>query len=149
MNITLINQSITPMPRKFLQQWLQSTLKTLAKERQLALSKADIVVVFLDQRVAKKINRSYRRKNYATDVLSFQGEWPNATDLGELVLCPEVLRKQAKEHGHSFKAEIGYMLIHGVLHLLGHDHEKSNSEAERMFKIQDQLFDRLRAKFEI
>ena len=149
MNLTLINHSTHMMPRKFVEQWLGSILGILAKERGLPLLKADISVVFLESREAKKLNRSYRGKNYATDILSFQGEGAEMGNLGELVLCPEVLKKQAAEHDLPFKAELGYMLIHGVLHLLGHDHEKSNKEAERMFKIQDQLFDRLRAKFEI
>ncbi len=105
------------------------------------LSKMDLTIVFLDTAAAKKINREFRGKNYATDILSFDG--------GELVLCPQVLKRQAKEHRHSFNAELGYMLIHGVLHLKGFDHEKSKSAAAKMFKIQDQVFDRLCAKFEI
>ncbi len=148
--ISLINQSTMSMPRKFIQQWLELTLKALGKERAVAgPAKVELTVVFLDLDDAKKLNRTYRKKNYATDILSFEGEWPDTAHWGELVICPSVLKKQAKTHGHSFRAELGYMLIHGVLHLLGHDHEKSLKEANRMFKIQDQLFDRLRAKFEI
>lgn len=148
--INLINQSTTPMPRKFIQQWLSLTLKDLSKQPPVAgQAKVELSVVFLDLADAKKLNRTYRQRNYATDILSFEGEWPATANWGELVICPTVLKKQAKVHGHSFKAELGYMLIHGVLHLLGHDHEKSRIKADRMFQIQDQLFDRLRAKFEI
>jgi probable rRNA maturation factor len=116
--------------------------------RRLKISaKRELVIVFLDPIPAKKLNKTYRQKNYATDILSFEGATPQ--DLGELVICPQVLQKQAKEHDLSFKAELAYMLIHGVLHLLGYDHERSATEAKKMFAIQDQLFDRLRIQFDI
>lgn len=139
--LNLINQSEIPMPRK----WIQQCHDFIAKD--LKLKNRDLTIVFLDPVPARKINKQYRGKNYATDVLSFESQIPG--ELGELVLCPQVLQRQAKEHDHSFKAELAYMLIHGVLHLLGYDHEKSAREAAKMFKIQDQLFDRLCAKFEI
>jgi probable rRNA maturation factor len=131
LNIEIINKSKIKISKVFVKKWL-----TAAK-----LSKMDLTIVFLDTAAAKKINCEFRGKNYATDILSFDG--------GELVLCPQVLKRQAKEHKHSFNAELGYMLIHGVLHLKGFDHEKSKSAAAKMFKIQDQVFDRLCAKFEI
>jgi probable rRNA maturation factor len=131
LNIEIINKSKIKISKVFVKKWLMAA----------KLSKMDLTIVFLDTAAAKKINREFRGKNYATDILSFDG--------GELVLCPQVLKRQAKEHRHSFNAELGYMLIHGVLHLKGFDHEKSKSAAAKMFKIQDQVFDRLCAKFEI
>lgn len=139
--LTLVNQSKISFPKKFVEAWMQEV------RRGLKLKNQGITIVFLDPLPAKKLNKQFRGKDYATDILSFDGEEPG--QLGELILCPMVLKAQAKEHGHSFKAELGYMLIHGVLHLLGYDHEKSKKEAAQMFKIQDQLFDRLCAKFEI
>lgn len=109
--------------------------------------KKDLTVVFLDPGPAKKLNFQFRQKKYATDILSFMTDSPE--ELGELVLCPQVLQRQAQEHDLSFKLELSYMLIHGVLHLLGYDHERSEKEAKKMFRIQDQLFDRLRVKFQI
>jgi probable rRNA maturation factor len=138
---TLINHSKIQMPRK----WIQSVDSFLRLE--LKLKERELTIVFLDVTAARKINKAYRKKDYATDILSFEGETPN--ELGELVICPQVLQKQAKEHDLSFKAELSYMLIHGVLHLLGYDHEKSKKEAKKMFDIQDQLFDRLRNQFDI
>ncbi len=81
------------------------------------------------------------KKNKPTDVLSFDPIEPD--DLGELVLCPSVLRKQAKEHKLKYEIELGYMVIHGVLHLLGYDHEKTEKEAKKMFRLQDLVFDAL------
>lgn len=139
--LNLINESKIAMPKKF----IQDVDKFLRKE--LKLAEKELTIVFMNPEPAKKINMQYRKKNYATDVLSFLS--PTKEDLGDLVLCPQVLKKQAKEHALSFKAELAYMLIHGVLHLLGYDHELSEREAKKMFKIQDQLFDRLRLKFQI
>ena len=144
MNLTLVNQSKIPMPRKWLDECADFISKELKKELKV---KTDLTIVFLDPRPAKKINFQFRKKNYATDVLSFPSEFPG--ELGELILCPQVLKRQAKEHDLSFKAELAYMLIHGVLHLLGWDHERSTKEATQMFRIQDQIFDRLCAKFDI
>jgi probable rRNA maturation factor len=131
MTIEIINQSQVRAPRTFIKKWLAAS----------RLTKMDLTIVFMDTLPAKKLNKRYRGKNYATDILSFDG--------GEMVICPQVLKRQARENGHSYQAELGYMLIHGVLHLMGHDHEKSKKAAKVMFKIQDQVFDRLCAKFEI
>ena len=130
--------------------WINSLLLELGKklsEREKKQLKKKLTIVFLDRMAAKKLNLQWCQKNYPTDILSFAAG--GAKDLGELVLCPQVLKAQATDHAHSFQAELGYMLIHGVLHLLGYDHEKSKAEAARMFEIQDQLFDRLGAKFDI
>jgi probable rRNA maturation factor len=86
----------------------------------------------------KKLNKKMRQANYATDILSFCGD--EGDSFGELVICPQVLKKQAKEHGFSFQHELIYMLIHGVLHLLGYDHEQHQRKASEMFRIQDKIF---------
>lgn len=99
--------------------------------------KDQLVIVFLDAPAAKKINRQFRNKNYPTDILSFQ----TGSGLGELLICPKVLQVQAKEQGHSFDKELTYMLIHGVLHLLGFDHEIGAVKAQRMMKFQDKIFE--------
>lgn len=87
------------------------------------------------------MNKTYRGKGYATDILSFSSEDPRC--LGDLVIASSVVRAQAKDHGLSFQEELGYMVLHGMLHLLGYDHEKSRAEARKMFKIQDDVFELL------
>jgi probable rRNA maturation factor len=138
----LINQSKVRMPKSFVLE-----VDSFIRRRLKIPVKRELTIVFLDPTPAKKLNKTYRKKDYATDILSFEGATPQ--DLGELVICPQVLQKQAKEHDLSFKAELAYMLIHGVLHLLGYDHERSAKEAKKMFQIQDQLFDSLRNRFHI
>lgn len=105
-------------------------------------AKSHLVLVFVRAKKMQDLNAMYRKKNYVTDVLSFSGT--DQDDLGELVFCLDKLRSQASENGHSLETEFLYLLLHGVLHLCGYDHESSESEAEAMFAIQDKAFDALR-----
>ncbi|HLD99052.1 MAG TPA: rRNA maturation RNase YbeY [Bdellovibrionota bacterium] len=72
-----------------------------------------------------RLNRRYRRKNSPTDVLSFEAPEPfqRHGHLGELVICLPVLKRQARELGHSPERELEVLIVHGVLHLLGMEHE--------------------------
>jgi len=118
-------------------------VKELRRQKILSSSMQEIQIVFVDKRQIRELNSRYRKRDKPTDILSFSGS--GAPDLGELVLCGEVLEKQSREHGLSLREELGYMLIHGTLHLLGYEHEGSPSQARRMFKLQDALFDQLRS----
>ncbi len=138
MDITLTNQSSVRMPRKYLENSLNVFCKILNKKSlHPNLNDKELSLVFLDPKEAKKINNKYRNKNYPTDVLSFTGFEPS---LGELVMCPQVLQLQAEEQNNSFREEVLYMVIHGVLHLLGYDHETNKADEEVMFTLQDELF---------
>ncbi len=146
MELLIVNQSKTAVPRKFLTLWVGKLSKELRKRKVLTKeqSKRELTLVFLDKKPAKKLNLEFRGKDYATDVLSFDSLEPSS--FGELILCPDVLKKQSKEHKMTYQLELGYMVLHGVLHLLGYDHEASATDAEEMFKIQDRVFEALLAK---
>jgi probable rRNA maturation factor len=145
MNLTIINRSGDRVPRKFVEAWVKA-LKPLLKKEKLQLNlKSEFTIVFVDQKEMRKLNKTYRGKNYATDVLSFDGD--SESSFGELVISPQVIKRQAKEHGLSLQHELGYMVLHGMLHLLGFEHEGSKREANRMFALQDKLFERLCSKF--
>jgi probable rRNA maturation factor len=123
--------------------WLKQVHAEL-KRRRVVKAKSpvrELTLVFLEKKPALKINQEFRGKAYATDVLSFDSMDPGSW--GELILCPEVLKLQAKEHKLSYQHELGYMLLHGVLHLLGYDHETSEEDAREMFAIQDAIFAKL------
>lgn len=143
MEILIVNESAYSIPRTFIQTWIQSVCVELKKRRvaKVKLLDRELTLVFLPQKAAKKINFEFRARNYATDVLSFESLDPKS--FGELILCPDVLKKQAKAHGLSYRAELGYMLLHGILHLLGYDHEKGDREAREMFELQDAIFEKL------
>lgn len=85
----------------------------------------------------KELNRKYRKKNEITDVLSFgeisAGKNENfLKDLSEIVICPEVVKKNAKINKVSFEKELVRVLIHGILHIAGYDHEKNLGRAKEM-----------------
>lgn len=143
MQVLIINESKHTVPRKFIQEWMDRVVAELKKRKVLNAEKArrELTLVFLDKKPAQKINNEFRGKDYATDVLSFDSMDPSS--FGELILCPEVLKKQAKEHKLTFQKELGYMLLHGTLHLLGYDHETNEKDAKEMFDLQDAIFERL------
>ena len=135
----LINQSRDKVSRAWIARWLGGLSRILAKSG-YQVSRKEIVMVFVTSGEIRRLNRLYRRKDYATDILSFQPA--EDSSLGELVLCMPVIREQCKRTGLSERGELGYMIIHGVLHLLGYDHVQPADEAE-MFALQDEIYARL------
>jgi probable rRNA maturation factor len=87
------------------------------------------VAIVPDDRV-RRLNRRYRRKNATTDVLSFSSDEPG--DLGDVVIAAGVARRQAQEAGHSVQVEYRILALHGLLHLLGYDHEGDDGRMARL-----------------
>jgi probable rRNA maturation factor len=95
---------------------------------------AELTVVFLNNKQMQTYNRKYRKKDYPTDVLSFPVN--EAVDgkryLGDLLISVPKAASQALEKGHSLSREIRILLLHGILHLLGYDHETDHGQMERL-----------------
>ena len=89
-------------------------------------------IAFISDRRMKQLNEMFRGKNSTTDVLSFPYEAdefdPDKTNLGDIVISAEQAQKQAAENGLTLKAEIRQLILHGLLHLCGYDHETDNGE---------------------
>jgi probable rRNA maturation factor len=79
----------------------------------------------------RRLNRDFRQKDYPTDVLSFPS---GGTGLGDLAISLGRARAQAREFGHTIEQEISILMLHGVLHLLGHDHEADRGQMARIEK---------------
>lgn len=146
MKITVVNQTDDKINSKRLQNALSEVLASLQQKKlrnkKNLTAKKEITFVFLPADQMKAINTQYRGKKKPTDVLSFASVEEDS--LGELLFCLPVLKKQAKAQKHSLDHELLYMMIHGVLHLLGYDHELSKSEEKLMFQIQDSCFEHVR-----
>ncbi len=149
-NLTIVSRSNFKPAKSFLISWvnriaveLQGHNKFDERLENLKWSGAELTIAFLDATQARELNKMYRSRDYATDVLSF-GDDIEGT-LGELAICPEVVQKQAADHGMSFDEELGYMILHGMLHLLGFDHEQSKTEERIMLSLQDSIFENLTA----
>ena len=95
-----------------------------------------------------ELNFKYRKKKGPTDVLSFPAPsvFRRQGILGELLICESVAKKQAKTLKHSLDREIQILIVHGVLHLLGFDHEKSLAKAKKMQAQEKRLLARLCGK---
>ena len=92
------------------------------------------VALVSDNRV-RALNKTYRRKDYATDVLSFRSEpWPLSPEpyLGDIVIARGVARRQARDAWHSERTELRVLALHGLLHLLGYDHEQDDGRMRRV-----------------
>ena len=90
-----------------------------------------MTVRFVDEAEAQLLNRDYRKKDYATNVLSF----PYSADpvlIGDLVLCASVVMREAEQQRKAATAHFAHLILHGMLHLQGYDHATSDAEAERM-----------------
>jgi len=92
----------------------------------------NLSIVLVGQGKIKELNKKYRKENSITDVLSFPYD-----DSGEIVICPEEVKNNAKKYNSTYKEELTRVLIHGILHLLGYNHEKSEKETKKMRKKEE------------
>ncbi|WP_414055058.1 rRNA maturation RNase YbeY [Macrococcus equi] len=108
---------------------------------------AEVAVSFVDEEEIQTINKSYRNKDSVTDVISFaleEGEdedyeMPDAPRvLGDIIICVKRAEEQAEDFGHSIERELGFLSVHGLLHLLGYDHMNEVDE-KKMFGRQDEI----------
>ena len=144
MLVEIINRSGRAVPRAHLEAFMGRLAREAAKHiAPKRFRGSELVIAFLPEAEARALNKRYRRKDHATDVLSFEGQ---GTSLGELVICPQVISRQAREHGHLVRDELAYMALHGFLHLLGYDHERGAAGAKRMFGLQDEIWAALTAR---
>lgn len=96
----------------------------------------------IDEKESQWLNKQYRQKDYPADVLAFpfyylyQKELDDCNELGDIFLCYALAQKQSQEYQHSFDYEFCFLFTHGMLHLLGYDHE-TPKEKKIMFDLQD------------
>ncbi|NLB42449.1 MAG: rRNA maturation RNase YbeY [Clostridiales bacterium] len=151
-------QSRTEDLQGFFEETLNKTLEFLNLQIQVEVS-----LLLVENEEIQHLNRDYRGIDNATDVLSFpmlnldpsdRETWLEELEsgitaddqqviLGDIVISVEKAEEQAKEYGHGLKRELGFLMIHGVLHLLGYDHEKGESEEQAMDAIQDAILEEL------
>lgn len=86
-----------------------------------------ISVVLIDNDSIHAMNKQYRHKDYATDVLSFENT-DEGDELGDIIISIDKAKEQALQYGHSFERELAFLSVHGFLHCLGYDHETKEEE---------------------
>ena len=134
------NGFLTPQQREML---------NLAARGALEYAKAkasEVSISFVDVEEIKTLNRDYRGKDSVTDVLSFPvGEGlavGPVRPLGDIIICMDMARVQALDYGHSLERELAFLVVHGMLHLLGHDHVVPEEEA-LMCAAQEDILNKL------
>ncbi len=151
-------QSKTEDLQGFFEEVLDKTLKFLNLQTQVEVS-----LLLVDNDEIQNLNRDYRGIDNETDVLSFpmldldpsdREVWLEELEngitaddqqvvLGDIVISVEKAEEQAEEYGHGLKRELGFLMVHGVLHLLGYDHEQGESEEQTMNAIQEAILEEL------
>jgi probable rRNA maturation factor len=145
------NLQSRPTNESYSIQWDQIEILSQAILDQLGLGNFELSVDFIDPTEMADLNYQFRQKNKPTDVLSFpQQEWPEPIMvgdstagnnqqseppgppnlLGDIVICPAIAEANALAIGHGLDREICFLLVHGILHLGGHDHEQADEEAQ-------------------
>lgn len=119
------------LPRWRLRRWVQRSLD-IAAEHLPELRSATLTLRLVDEDEGRELNATYRQKDYATNVLTFEyGLDPTGDVSADIVLCTSVLKREAQEQGKSLLDHAAHLVVHGVLHALGHDHIHSD-DATRM-----------------
>lgn len=110
--------------RRELQRFLRAAIEAARLD-------GEISVLLTDDAAIREFNKQYRRKDEPTDVLSFPAAESAADVAGDLVISLETAQHQAEERGHSLEMEIKVLLLHGLLHLAGYDHESDDGAMHR------------------
>ena len=116
--------------------WVEAALKGARRRKA-----AEVAIRIVDADEGQALNRQFRGRDYATNVLSFPAELPPGVDLpliGDLVICAPVVAREAAEQGKKTADHWAHMTIHGTLHLLGYDHIKE-AEAEAMEGLETRI----------
>lgn len=104
----------------------------LAEAQQSVRLKGEVAVLLTTDPAIRKLNRQFRGKNKATDVLSFPAEGVGTEEIaGDLAISIDTARRQAAEQGHALACELKILILHGLLHLAGYDHEADDGKMAR------------------
>jgi len=117
--------------------------------RAIGLPDAELSILLIGDHAMRRLNHAWRGKDKTTDVLSFslrEGRFAHIRPemLGDIVISVPAARRQAMAAGHAFTREIERLLVHGLVHLLGYDHERGIQEARSMARKERQLLKKIR-----
>ena len=142
MNIEVFNETSSNLDKELNE--LKALLQNVCQDEKLDSGEFNVIIV--DSNKIRELNKEYRNIDRVTDVISFALEDDDTFNLedyrvlGDIYICLEQALKQAEDYGHSFKRELSFLAIHGLLHLLGYDHMNAKEEKE-MFELQELILD--------
>ncbi len=129
MKVEFHNQ--TEVDTKEITKLIRKIFKTIEDEKKMH-------IIFVDNASIQSINKTYRNIDKPTDVISFPNDEEDDDSLGDLFISIEKAIEQASDYGHSFEREIGFLSVHGYLHLKGYDHHTPEEE-KVMFTLQEEI----------
>ncbi len=115
--------------------------ESVFNELDMSSNEYEISLLITDDETIRKYNKEYRNKDRATDVLSFPME--DDIILGDVAISFETAKRQSEEAKINIDREVAFLFIHGLLHLLGYDHETSQEDEEEMFALQEKILKKL------
>jgi probable rRNA maturation factor len=124
-NVEVTGGAIPRLTRRETAEFARKVLLAIEKLDRLEREVDEVSIAFVDDEAMTSLNRKFRRKNKTTDVLTFPGE---DRFLGDIVISIDQARRQAADEKHSIATEVRYLILHGILHALGHDHETDKGE---------------------
>jgi probable rRNA maturation factor len=133
-NIEVTGEAIPRFSKREIASFTRQVLLALEKLDKLKEEITEVSIAFIDDEAMKELNQKFRKKSKTTDVLTFPADdsynEPSATGrpLGDIVISVDQARRQAADEKHSLATEIRYLVLHGVLHALGYDHETDQGE---------------------
>ncbi|MCL8211140.1 Endoribonuclease YbeY [Mesoplasma sp. JKS002658] len=151
--ISFLNKTSIAMMEweKLYQELLVTGIKILGLKDNLTLA-----VIWVVKSEALLINQKYRKEEYVPDVISFPLTMSadvemvvDEHELGDLFVCYEVAQQKAIKYHHKLREEMAFLFVHGFLHLLGYDHEKSSAQEEQMFLLQAEILKAAGINYEV
>lgn len=134
MNIEIQGSAVPRFSKREMAEFIRKVLLTLEKMGRLDYDIDEVSIALVDDEAMTGLNRKFRRKNKTTDVLTFPADDSygdpdrKARPLGDIVISVDQARRQAVQEKHSLGTELRYLILHGILHALGHDHETDGGE---------------------
>lgn len=148
LNLSLQQEFQSPdliLKRAYIKKVIEITLRFIEVDQD-----CEIGIACVDEAESHELNSEYRHKDKPTNVLSFPSDIPeevlnllDALPIGDLVICIPVVLQEALDQNKTPLEHFTHMLVHGTLHLIGYDHETSESDAEEMEAIEIQILDKL------
>ena len=133
-NVEVTGTSVSRFSRREIAEFVRKVLIALDNLGHINAEISEVSIAMVDDEAMRTLNRKFRRKNKTTDVLTFPADESDADPqaqgrpLGDIVISIDQARRQAADQKHSLATEIRYLILHGTLHALGHDHETDDGE---------------------
>ena len=143
----VVFQNTTP-DKSFKKDFFENIIKAGIIGLGLDPKNIEISINLVEESKIKELNKKYRDKDKVTDVLSFPmieklSKNLQPSDIGDIFICLPFAKKEAKSENIDIDRKLAQLTVHGFLHLLGHDHEKSEHDAKKMFSLESRILSKL------